>query len=1083
MLTLEQIDALLEQEAPRISRAIRTAAQRAKNEAEFRAPVERLIEDVARKVEVELRVDRERNLLRGRADAVYNRFVIEFEPPRSLTRSNSHAKNAHAIQQVKDYIESISTSERHARERIAGATLDGEWLTFVRWIEGKWRVEEPVSVNPASVQTLLKYIVSLATELALTPENLLRDFGENTAIARAMVSAMYQTLTQSATDKTNVLFQQWSLQFGEVCQYGDDSSKLDVRGLVQAYGIRDRRPDPLRVLFALHSYYALFIKLLAVQIAWYYTPQPKPDTPTLAHVANLEGDELQAYLENLERGGVFSQLGISNFLEGDFFGWYLDAWNSALENAIRRTIAELAGYSLVTLDVDPDETRDLLKHLYQNLMPRELRHALGEYYTPDWLAERLLNQLGYQGQADKRILDPACGSGTFPVLEIKRFRRAADAANLAPARQLELILHNIMGFDLNPLAVISARTNYLLSLGELIAKRKQPIALPIYMADSIMTPSGGKDLFELNKKSFSTAVGTFSVPASLGESAAAIEQLANLLEECVTQRVSGEVFEKRLLKTFPQLQDNVAEIAVARGLFAQLADLDARKINGIWARILKNAFAPLFVGTFDFVAGNPPWVNWESLPDQYRRSTAPLWDAYALFPHKGYDAILGKCKDDISVLMTYVAMDKYLNAKGKLGFIITQSVLKTSGGGEGFRRFRLGREGEFIRPTYVDDFVAIQPFASASNRTIVIILEKGARVKYPVAYSQWYKTVSGKRIPEDATLELLGEMASFRKYVAEPVDHDNAASSWITGRARVLRATRKVIGESEYVGRAGVSTWLNGVYWLHRVSTRPDGLVVVTNATESSKTEVEDVQAALEADLLYPLVRASDVTKWQATSELYHLLPHLSGMRLNAIPEKQMAVEFPKTFGYLKRFEQALRGRSGFKRFFKPNQPFYSVYNVGDYTFAPHKVLWGQIGSQLAAAVTSQAGTKPFIPQHTVTLVAYDNLDEAHYLCALVNSSIVNFTLQSYAQRGGKSFATPHVLENISVPTFDQMNGTHKRLAELSQSAHQLAASADENKTAQLAAIESEIDALAARVWGLTDEELQEIQRNLAELA
>ncbi|MBI4675789.1 MAG: N-6 DNA methylase [Chloroflexi bacterium] len=472
MMTPEEIDALLEAEAPRITRAIRVAAQRAKNEAEFRAPAGRLIEDVARKVEVELRVDRERNLLRGRADAVYNRFVIEFEPPRSITRSNTNAKNAHAIRQVKDYIESISKSERHALERIAGAVMDGEWLIFVRWIEGKWRIEEPVAVNPASVQTLLKYIVSLTTELALTPENLLRDFGENTTVARSMVSAMYQTLTQSATDKTNVLFQQWSLQFGEVCQYGDDSSKLDVRGLVEAYGIRDRRPDPLRVLFALHSYYALFIKLLAVQIAWYYTPPPKPDTPALSHVANLDGDTLAAYLEQLERGGVFAPLGVSNFLEGDFFGWYLDAWNSALENAIRRTISELAGYSLVTLDVDPDETRDLLKHLYQNLLPRELRHALGEYYTPDWLAERLLNQLGYQGQADKRILDPACGSGTFPVLEIKRFRRAADAANVAPARQLDLILHNIMGFDLNPLAVISARTNYLLALGDLIAKRK-----------------------------------------------------------------------------------------------------------------------------------------------------------------------------------------------------------------------------------------------------------------------------------------------------------------------------------------------------------------------------------------------------------------------------------------------------------------------------------------------------------------------------------------------------------------------------------------------------------------------------------
>ena len=57
----------------------------------------------------------------------------------------------------------------------------------------------------------------------------------------------------------------------------------------------------------------------------------------------------------------------------------------------------------------------MLKMLYHGLMPREIRHNLGEYYTPDWLAEHVLNELGYAGQIDKRLLDPACGSGTFLV--------------------------------------------------------------------------------------------------------------------------------------------------------------------------------------------------------------------------------------------------------------------------------------------------------------------------------------------------------------------------------------------------------------------------------------------------------------------------------------------------------------------------------------------------------------------------------------------------------------------------------------------------------------------------------------------
>src|SRR3990172_2728885 len=58
--------------------------------------------------------------------------------------------------------------------------------------------------------------------------------------------------------------------------------------------------------------------------------------------------------------------------------------------------------------------------------------------------------------------------------------------------------------------------------------------------------------------------------------------------------------------------------------FQKLAELEKKGINGIWARIIKNAFAPLFVGQFDLIVGNPPWVNWESLPEDYRNALLPI---------------------------------------------------------------------------------------------------------------------------------------------------------------------------------------------------------------------------------------------------------------------------------------------------------------------------------------------------------------------------------------------------------------------------------------------------------------------------
>ena len=69
------------------------------------------------------------------------------------------------------------------------------------------------------------------------------------------------------------------------------------------------------------------------------------------------------------------------------------------------------------------------------------------------------------------MLDPACGCGTFLVLAIRRILDYAEGSLVWRTRgEQELvseILENLVGFALNPLAVIAARTNYLLALGRL----------------------------------------------------------------------------------------------------------------------------------------------------------------------------------------------------------------------------------------------------------------------------------------------------------------------------------------------------------------------------------------------------------------------------------------------------------------------------------------------------------------------------------------------------------------------------------------------------------------------------------------
>lgn len=1084
------IEQIIRDQAPDIAQQIRSAAEaHPGDEANFRRKVERLVEDFADAAGVQHDPRHEYTLFNGRADSVYNRLVVEYEPPASIHRSNTYRSNKHAIDQVKGYIEGLSRRERHKKERVAGVVLDGHWLIFVRHKDQRWEIDDPVPVATESTERFLRYLNSLSTELAVTPENLIRDFGENTRVSRPCVSRLYQALVETDNPRVEVLFRQWSMQFSEICGYEPGSARLDVQKVADSYGVRGKDVDPFRLFFAIHTYYATFIKLLAVQIASFYA-FPKLGTG-LQQVANYDTHRLHDYLLKMERGGVFKDFGISNFLEGDFFLWYLDVWNDEMDDAVRRMVSQLSGYSLVTLDVDPDNTRDLLKRLYQNLMPKALRHDLGEYYTPDWLAERLLNQLGYTEKTKdlprKRILDPACGSGTFLVLAIKRIRQwaATQDTPVDEADLLERILANVVGFDLNPLAVISARTNYLLALGDLLQHRRGDISIPVYLADSILTPGMAADtngqllMGETAGPalSFNTSVGRFSVPQTL-VTAQYIDQLADLLEECVrTRDYPEDAFRSRLLTTFPLDETkDAAAIDIACGLYHRLMELESEGINGIWARIIKNAFAPLFCGQFDYVAGNPPWVNWANLPDAYRQQTAPLWAKYDLFPHTGLRARLGSAMDDISILMLYVAMDRYLGDTGSLGFVITQTVFKTEGGGAGFRRFQLG-DGPHIKVTHVDDMTQLQPFEGATNRTAVAVFQKGARTAYPVPWTVWRKARKRTSVPMDVMLEEAAELTTRSRWVAAPVDESNVTAPWATGRSRAVSALGKLAGGSEYTSRAGINGWANGIYWVEIIGERPDGLVVVANLADVSRGRVESVQAPVEPAHLYPLLRGRDVKRWAARPRFSVLLPQCENAPSKPVDEDELRNRCPRTHAYFARFEEYLRRRPGFRKYFdSSNTPFYATYNVGPYTFAPHKVVWREQAAWLTCAVVSEHEGTMIVPDHKLMLSPFEREDEAQFLCACLNSSVAQFLVKAYAI---ETSISTHVLNYLRVPPFEAADLVHGRLSNLSQAAHEAVANEDANCVQE---IESEIDHLAAQLWGLTDKELKDIQDSLADL-
>lgn len=149
------------------------------------------------------------------------------------------------------------------------------------------------------------------------------------------------------------------------------------------------------------------------------------------------------------------------------------------------------------------------------------------------------------------------------------------------------------------------------------------------------------------------------------------------------------------------------------------------------------------------------------------------------------------------------------------------------------------------------------------------------------------------------------------------------------------------------------------------------------------------------------------------------------------------------------------------------------------HTFAPYKVVWPWISKSIRAAVIGTAQACPTIPDNNVTFIETQGAVEAHFIAAVLNPSVFSFTIQSFYAGGGGGIGRPAALTRARVPRFECSDAVHGALATLSQRAHAATAAGD---AAQVQAIEAEVDRLAAQLWGLTEEELREIQRNLEEL-
>ncbi len=1026
-----------------------------KTEEDLRIGFEKLLEPIRTELNLKSTPKYEKSVYSGRSDAVHGQVIIEYESPKSFfSKKNIN----HARAQLVNYLSDESKETKLTQ--LVGVGFDGEQIFFVQYQDKngkaidktKFSIRGPYDFSPESARTFLIHLRALS-RLPLTAENLAQKFGPQSELAPKMVSALANALEHWG-NQTHIrtFFNEWKRLFGIVYgeQFTGGHQEKEVETLSKLYKV-GVETDFQELLFSVHTYFAFLMKLIAAELLT--LRETSFGSSLVSQLAHISDDKLKRQLEDIENGGIYARKGITNFLEGDFFRWYLDAFESPeLKEATREIARGLSEFEPATSTLDPISTRDLLKKLYQYLVPQEVRHRLGEYYTPDWLAELLLNEVGYDGNNFKRFLDPACGSGTFLVLAIQRARKWG-IKNKRPSIEIaKCIRDNIWGFDLNPLAVIAARTNYLFALGGLVNELRH-IEIPIYLTDSVLNPARtGGVLFDSLHVEIPTSVRVFNVPRIWVQEEFLMQKAAPLIERMIKQDYSIEEAMNQFKKeglVFPPNEQSVSKF------YNEILQLQKQNKNGIWARFLKNAFAPMVAGKFDFVVGNPPWIRWDYLAKEYREATRHIWEDYGLFSLKGYAQMLGGAKPDFSMLFVYASSDYYLKDGAKLGFLITQEVFKSKGAGEGFRRFQLG-DKSYLKILKAHDLVSIQPFEGATNKTAAIILKKGEKTEYPVPYTVWSKKKGIGKIATDKLLDEVLSSLNKKKLMAKPIRTNVGAWQTIEAGKEYLIA---IEGKNFYKARAGAWADPYGIFWLEVKQVLSDDNLLVSNLSERGRTKIKKIEEKVESDLVYPAIQGPNIKRWGLDSNFFVLIVNDKDNPMRGYDESVMKSEWPLTFSYLTKFREELSQRTSYKKFhLKSGAPFYSQYNIGNYTFSRYKVVWKRMTTDIVATVISEIktpfGYKAVISLDTTVIFPVENEAEAHYLCAIINSKTVRDFIKSFSS-AGRGFGTPSVMEHVGIPKFDSKNPLHQKLAEISKNCHQLKT---ESKEKEIEKLEKEND-------------------------
>lgn len=919
--------------------------------------------------------------VRGRLDALIGRTILE-------AKSDLAKEWPDVEHRMPDY---LADREREEGEKFIGIASDGRQWIACALEDGKLiKLNKEITLDPEKPHLFLAWldgVVALKASLPPDPLTIRIELGQDSVAFRRAGAALGSLWGRVGRDAAVALKRQLWAQL-----------------LKLVYG-REVESD---ALWFQHTFLVIVAKCIALAVLGLREDDPK----------------------RLLSGEAFQSAGISGAAESDFFDWVVAGAEG--EGLVRRIMNHVRRFRLAEVE------SDVLKVLYESLIDRDQRHGLGEYYTPDWLAAKMVKHV-IDRPLVEHVLDPACGSGTFLFHAIRIFLREAEESDMNPERRAAEACARIEGMDIHPVAVIIARVTYLLALTPALKNRKGGLSIPVYLGDamqlSISEIVGAKEL----------TIRVPPPPAGEGASGTRDANGRKQLDFPDTFCRDPALFDKAIVRMRSGSETGMTRAQIEAALFRiteqhyradvtneqKLAIKDLGKTyltfdklrregrDSVWAYVARNLSRPLAFsasgGWASIVVGNPPWVA-------YRHMSADLQKRFKELA-KGEKVYVGgklATQNDLSALFTVRAAALYLRSGGKLAFVLPLAALSRG-------QFERLRSGSFMSARIAWDEVwtmddSVQPLLPVPSCVVF-----GRRRATSKPLPDKVRAYSGTLPFRDSPEEVADARLKVRK--GAPALEVAAFEGGSPYRAMFRQGATLVPRMLSFVERKKMG----------RLGADPSAPFVASRRTSQEKApwkNLPGIENKVEVEFLRSVLLGESILPYRLFRPFEAVVPVTDkGKVLDA--ESAANRGFDGLHGWMKKAEKVWDANAESGTMTLIGRWDYHNELGAQFPLAPLRVVYAASGTNPAACILKE----PAVIEHKLYWSAPATENEARYLAALLNSETARArgeSLQSRGQWGARDF--DKVMFNLPIPRFDANIPLHNAIAEAAREAEALAA-------------------------------------------